>query len=129
MNDNITVLVIDDEIVSRYTIEVLLTHEHYSLVFAEGGAQGLEKIAAVRPDVVLLDVMMPDVNGFEVCRRLRAKPSLEKLPIIMMTVWDDPIARQKCLDAGANCVVYKPVNGEELRETIHQLIAAQMRLN
>jgi CheY-like chemotaxis protein len=114
MTDEITILVVDDEIVSRYTIEALLESDEYTLVFAENGMQGLEKAEAITPDLVLLDVMMPGMNGFEVCRRIRANPRLAKIPVVMVTAWDDPTAKLRCLEMGANEVICKPFNRAEL---------------
>jgi DNA-binding response OmpR family regulator len=86
--------------------------------------QGLEKAETLNPDIIFLDVMMPGINGFEVCRRLRAKPNFIKLPIIMITAWDDPVARQRCLDAGADQVICKPFNRTQLHEHIRQLFTS-----
>jgi CheY-like chemotaxis protein len=125
MNDKITILVIDDEIVSRYTIEATLESEDYTLVSAESGEQALEKIEVIMPDLVLLDVVMPDMNGFEVCRRLRAHPHLANLPIIMVTAWDDPIARTRCLEMGATEVICKPFNHKELNAIVYKFTQSQ----
>ncbi|OQW90694.1 MAG: hypothetical protein BWK79_19100 [Beggiatoa sp. IS2] len=114
----ITILIVDDEIVSRYTMEALLESEEYTLVFAEDGLQGLEKAEAMIPDLILLDVMMPGMNGFEVCRRLRANPRLANLPVVMVTAWDDPTARSRCLEIGANGVICKPFNRADLHKQI-----------
>ncbi|MEZ5673098.1 MAG: response regulator [Thiotrichaceae bacterium] len=92
-----TILIIDDEIVSRYTIEALLESDNYTLVFAENGMQGLEKAQVMQPDLILLDVMMPGMNGFAVCRKLRADARFINTPVIMITAWDDETARQRCL--------------------------------
>ncbi len=121
MTEKITILIIDDEIVSRYTIEALLESENYTLLFAENGKQGLEKAEVMVPDLVLLDVMMPGMNGFEVCRHLRANPQLCLLPVVMVTAWDDPVARQRCLDIGATEVICKPFSRDELHTLINQL--------
>ncbi|MDY6994391.1 MAG: response regulator, partial [Pseudomonadota bacterium] len=72
-------------------------------------------------DLVLLDVMMPGMNGFEVCRRLRTHPRLTQLPVVMVTAWDDPTARSRCLEMGANEVICKPFNRNELHQLVHQL--------
>lgn len=122
MADKITILVVDDEIVSRYTIEALLESEDYTLVFAENGMQGLEKAAAITPDLILLDVMMPGMTGFEVCRRLRATARLAKIPVVMVTAWDDPTARLRCLEAGANEVICKPFNRADLYAQVAHLV-------
>ncbi len=121
VDNKITILIVDDEIVSRYTMEALLESEEYTLVFAEDGLQGLEKAEAMIPDLILLDVMMPGINGFEVCRRIRANPRLANLPVVMVTAWDDPTARSRCLEMGANDVICKPFNRGVLHKQIDKL--------
>lgn len=125
MNNKINILIIDDEVVSRYTMETLLEDDKHNLFFAEDGLQGLEKADTLNPDIVFLDVMMPGINGFEVCRRLRAIPNFLALPIIMITAWDDPVARQRCLEVGANQVICKPFNRNQLHEPIRKLVMHQ----
>jgi CheY-like chemotaxis protein len=128
MSDKIIILVIDDEIISRYTIEALLESEDYTLVFAENGQQGLEKAEAMTPDLILLDVMMPDMNGFEVCRHLRADPRFKDVPVIMVTGWDDPVARSRCLSIGATDIICKPFNRQELHALINKLIKVNAKV-
>jgi len=125
MTDAITILIIDDEMVSRYTIAAILEPNHYTLVFAEDGKQGLEKAKTISPDLVLLDVMMPHMNGFEVCRHLRTYPELVNTPVVMVTAWNDPIARARCLEMGANEVIYKPVDRTELQALVNKLTQSQ----
>lgn len=120
-NDKITILIVDDEIVSRYTMEALLESENHTLVFAENGEQGLQKAETLQPDLVLLDVMMPGMNGFEVCRRLRANPKFQELPVVMVTAWDEPTARTRCLEIGANDVICKPFNRADLHSRVRKL--------
>ncbi len=122
MTDKMTILIVDDEIVSRYTMEALLESEQYTLVFAENGLQGLEKAELLKPDLILLDVMMPGMNGFEVCRRLRTNPRLADLPVVMVTAWDDPTARLRCLEIGATEVICKPFNRSDLHQLVNTLI-------
>lgn len=122
MKNKITILIVDDEIVSRYTLEALLESDDYTLVFAENGIQGLEKAEVMTPDLIFLDVMMPGMNGFEVCRRLRANPRLAHLPVVMVTAWDDPTARLRCLEIGANEVICKPFHSTNLHALVQNLI-------
>jgi len=122
MNKNATILIIDDEVVSRYTIEALLDSDGYTLVFAEDGEEGLEKAAGIIPDLILLDVMMPGITGFEVCRRLRLNNRLKNVPIIMVTAWDDATAKQRCINMGANAVICKPFNYEKLSNQLQYFI-------
>ncbi len=126
MSEKTTILIIDDEIVSRATLEALLETPDYALVLAETGIQGLEKAETLTPDLILLDVMMPGMNGFEVCRRLRAhtNPKLAHVPVMMITAWNDPTARARCLDMGANEVICKPFDRHDLHQRVSNLLQA-----
>lgn len=121
MSENSTILIVDDELVSRYTVEVLLTQEGYNLVFAENGEDALEKAAKSTPDLMLLDVMMPGMDGFEVCRHLRANPRLAELPIVMVTALDDRDSRLRGLEAGADDFMSKPFDRAELRARVRTI--------
>ncbi len=116
-----TVLIVDDEVISRYTVKVLLESENYHLIFAESGKEALEKAQAFMPDVMLLDVMMPEMNGFEVCRHLRTNPRLAELPVVMVTALDDRESRLKGLEVGADDFMSKPFDKAELRARIRTI--------
>lgn len=121
-NDKTTILIVDDEIVSRYTIEALLESDDYTLLFAENGSQAIEKAETMTPDLMLLDVMMPGMNGFAVCRKIRANPRLKELPIVMVTAWDDPTGKQRCIEVGANEVICKPFDRADLHSKVQNLL-------
>jgi two-component system cell cycle response regulator len=113
-----TVLIVDDEAVGRETLQALLIAEGYNLAFASDGAEALAEAAELTPDVVLLDVMMPDMDGFEVCRRLRADPLLAEVPVIMVTALDDRDSCLQGIEAGADDFVTKPFDRVELRARV-----------
>jgi DNA-binding NarL/FixJ family response regulator len=108
------VLIVDDEPVGRQTLEALLHGEALQVVFAENGAEGLAKAQDLLPDLILLDVMMPGLDGFEVCRRIRTIPMLEKTPVILVTALDERAARLAGLEAGADDFISKPFDRVEL---------------
>jgi putative two-component system response regulator len=110
-----TILIVDDEAAGRQTLESILEGQGYKLEMAENGAQALEKARRILPDVILLDIMMPDMDGFEVCRRLRSDPLLAEVPIIILTALDDRKSLLKGLDAGADDYLTKPYDRYELR--------------
>jgi putative two-component system response regulator len=114
MDAKSTILIVDDEPIIRLTLESFLAPLGASLVIAENGEKGLELAEATRPDLVLLDVMMPGMDGFEVCRRIRTSPALAELPVIMITALDDRESRLKGLRAGADDFLNKPFDGVEL---------------
>lgn len=121
MSDKSIILVVDDEIVSRYTVEALLSSEGYNLEFAESGEEALAKATQLVPDLMLLDVMMPGMDGFEVCTRLRANPRLAELPVVMVTALDDRESRLRGLEVGADDFMSKPFDRAELRARIRTI--------
>jgi DNA-binding response OmpR family regulator/anti-sigma regulatory factor (Ser/Thr protein kinase) len=116
------VLVIDDEIMAREAIEALLAAEHCHLEFAVDGPSGLARAEELEPDLILLDLMMPGMDGFEVCRRLRAHPRLAEVPVVIVTALDEPEARLQGLEAGADDFIGKPFNRLELRARLRSIL-------
>ena len=120
-----TILVVDDQIRSRRVIVQLLEPLGFEIVEADDGAEAIRILESKTPDLMLLDVMMPDMNGYEVCRRARAIKHCAEIPIIMTTALDDRQAKLEGLEAGADEFLTKPVDRLELRSRV-QLAA---RLN
>jgi putative two-component system response regulator len=110
-----TVLIVDDEESGRQTLESILESEGYHIEMAENGMQALEKAKILLPDVILLDVMMPGMTGFEVCQRVRNDPLLAEIPIIVLTALDDRESLLTALKAGADDFISKPFDRFELR--------------
>jgi putative two-component system response regulator len=109
------VLIVDDEYVGRETLQSVLEGEGYRLEMAENGWQAIEKAKALLPDVILLDVMMPGMTGFEVCQRIRNDPQVAEIPIIILTALDDRESLLNSLKAGADDFISKPFDRYELR--------------
>lgn len=107
-------LIIDDDAITRETLAGLLSESGYEIKSAASGPVGIEMTSRLNPDVVLLDVMMPVMDGFEVCRLLRKDPKLAEVPIIMITALDDQESRLMGLEAGADDFLSKPFNSVEL---------------
>lgn len=116
------VLLIDDDRVSHEVVAAHLAREGYELSFAEDGTSGLDLAQTSHPDTILLDVMMPGVDGFEVCRRLRASPTLAHIPVILLTALDDRRYVAEGIGAGADEFVSKPVVGSELRARVRSML-------
>lgn len=117
------VLVVDDMIEARTLLRILLSRKgNYDVSEAENGQDALEKIAHQVPDLIVLDYMMPDMNGSEICRRLRAGKPTADVPIIVLTARTDYDTRDKALDAGADAFMNKPLRPLELLETVNMLI-------
>jgi PAS domain S-box-containing protein len=114
-----TILIVDDDPISQKTLRALLsTHGNYELTLASSGPEALELATQLMPDLILLDVMMPGLDGFEVCRRLRDDPLLSEVPIIMITGLDDRESRLQGIEAGADDFIIKPFDPHELQARI-----------
>ncbi len=119
---NSKVLIVDDEPTALATLEAILTGDGYQLEYANSGSAALEKAEQLLPDLILLDVMMPGMNGFEVCRRLRATPKLAEVPIIILTALDDRASRLQGIEAGADDFLIKPVDRQEIRLRVRTIL-------
>ncbi len=117
-----SILIVDDDPIVRESIRSLLDSPDSHLFFSENGPEALKQAAEILPDVILLDVMMPGMDGFEVCRRLRATPALAEIPILMVTALDDRGSRLQGLEAGADDFLSKPVDTLELRTRIRTIV-------
>jgi signal transduction histidine kinase len=121
MNPEITILIVDDEPVSRELLHMVLSRQGYTLISASDGEECLIQAAKYRPDLILLDVMLPGMSGFEVCQRLRADTILAEVPIILITALDDRASRLQGIEAGADDFITKPVDKLELRKRVQTI--------
>lgn len=113
-----TILIVDDEYAGRETLQSVLEGEDYNLITAENGPEAIAKAKALLPDVILLDVMMPGMSGFEVCERIRSDPQVAEVPIIILTAMDDRESLLTALKAGADDFISKPFDRFELRARV-----------
>lgn len=116
------VLIVDDEPSARATLEALLYPEGYNLAFAANGQTALSLVAELEPDVILLDVMMPDTDGFTICQHLKAEKRWQHIPVIIVTALDSKEDLARGLEAGADEFLSKPVNGLELRARVRSML-------
>src|SRR5215470_11533890 len=107
-------------------MEARLSAEYFDVVTALSGGEALAKCEKAECDIVLLDVMMPDMDGFEVCRRLKANPSTHHIPVVMVTALDHPSDRVRGLDAGADDFLTKPVSDVALIARVRSLARLKM---
>jgi two-component system, sensor histidine kinase and response regulator len=117
-----SVLVIDDEPDNFDVIEALLPDRGYKLHYASNGTDAIASLEFLQPDVILLDVMMPGMDGMEVCKRIKTLPQWQPVPIIMVTALTAKEDLARCLKAGADDFISKPVNGLELRSRVHSML-------
>jgi signal transduction histidine kinase len=116
------ILIVDDEPNGFDVIEALLFPEGYQLNYVSNGIKALHRLESDRPDLILLDVMMPEMDGIEVCRRIKSDPDLHHIPTVMVTALNSKEDMARCLDAGADDFVGKPVSGIELRARVKSML-------
>jgi PAS domain S-box-containing protein len=116
-----TILIVDDMPDSRQALQTLLAGQGYALAFAEDGPRGLAMAVELVPDLILLDVMLPGMDGLEVCRRLRATHQLAEVPIVMVTALEDRDTRLQGIIAGADDFITKRLDGTELRARVRTI--------
>lgn len=120
-----TILIVDDDLAGCETLKALLLSQGHNLLVANTGVEGITLATASLPDLILLDVMLPGMDGYEVCQRLRSDPLLAEVPIIMLTALDDRESRLRGIEAGADDFISKPFDRTELRLRVRSI----MRLN
>ncbi|NET45099.1 hybrid sensor histidine kinase/response regulator [Okeania sp. SIO2B3] len=117
-----SILVIDDEPNNFDVIEALLSDQDYELYYAASGEEGIANLETYNPDLILLDVMMPGIDGIEVCRQIKATSVWQAVPIIMITALSAKSDLANCLNAGADDFISKPVNAIELRARVSSML-------
>jgi len=122
------VLVVDDHPYSRVLLSDLLELSGYETHHAEDGIQALAAVSTTKPDLILLDVMMPGLDGYEVCRRLKAQPETRLIPIIMITAKTDHPSQLEAIESGADDFLRRPIDELVLMARVRSLIE-QKRLN
>lgn len=117
-----SVLVVDDEPMARTLLRLMLVRAGFDVVEAEDGFDALDKLKQDAPDVMILDVMMPGMDGFSVCETVRAAPTTSELPIIMLSAKTDLDSVNRGLRLGANKYLTKPISPEELTRQVRDVL-------
>jgi len=116
------ILIADDDPDMRHLLRLILRRRGYQIIEARDGQETLARASEERPDLILLDIMMPRMSGFEVCRRLQADKGTVHIPIIFLTAKSDPVSRHKGLRLGARDFISKMVGPKQLIKQIEQIL-------
>ena len=117
-----TVLCIDDDPLVLHFYRGFLEPHRYRVLTAADGLLGIDMAQREHPDVILLDVMLRGLSGYDICRKLRADPALRDTPIILLTVWDNPNVATTGQEAGATLTLQKPADAETILTAIEQML-------
>ena len=120
-----SILVVDDDSRNRKLLDTLLRADDYAVRCFENGAAALAAIAVERPDAILLDLMMPGMDGFEVVRHLKADPATRSIPVIMITALDDEASRVRLAASGIDSFITKPVDRWQLKACLEKLLVGR----
>ncbi len=123
------VLVVDDILPNVKLLEAKLSCEYYEVITATSGVEALEKVENENPDIVLLDIMMPEMDGFEVCKRIKSNPEKSHIPVIMVTALTDMQDKVRGLEAGADDFLSKPINDIALMARVRSLARLKMAMD
>ncbi|MCB1591751.1 MAG: PleD family two-component system response regulator [Alphaproteobacteria bacterium] len=123
------VLIVDDILPNVKLLEAKLSTEYYEVLTATSGKEALEKVASDNPDIVLLDVMMPGMDGFEVCSIIKGNPETAHIPVVMVTALTDAQDKVRGLEAGADDFLSKPINDTALMARVRSLVRLKMALD
>jgi DNA-binding response OmpR family regulator len=116
------ILVIEDDAIASRLIEYTLGKEGYEVLLAKNGLEGISKAQSEEPDLIILDIMLPGIDGFEVCHRLRSEPQTAHLPILMLSGKAQEIDKATGLKVGADDYVTKPASPRELANRVKALL-------
>jgi twitching motility two-component system response regulator PilH len=117
-----TVLVVEDSVTQRAMITELLKGSGLNVTIASDGVEALEKIEGHSPDLVVLDIVMPRMNGYEVCRQIKANPKTQNIPVVMCSSKGEEFDRYWGMKQGADAYIAKPFQPTELVGTVKQLL-------
>ncbi len=121
--DRKKILLVDDSNTVLLMEKMILSKSPYDLVTASDGQEGFDKAMSEKPDLILLDVVMPKMDGFEVCRRLRARDETRKVPVIMVTTRGELKSVETGYQSGCTDYITKPINGLELLSKVKSYLA------
>lgn len=119
------VLLVDDDRQTRLKLSRNLESEGYTVGVAQGGRQALDMLESESFDLIILDILMPEVDGFTVLSQVKATPALREIPVVVISAVDDPESIEKCRQLGAAEYLIKPVSAEHLNACVSSVLAAK----
>lgn len=122
MKERKKILLVDDTDTILLFLKTLLAGQNFEFLTAKNGAEAVEKARRERPDLVLLDIFMPVMDGIEACRVMKGDPELKDIPVVIVTARSEAENVERCLDAGCDDYVFKPVRKLELLDKINRLL-------
>src|SRR5690242_3552440 len=123
------ILIVDDILPNVKLLEAKLSGEYFDVITAQSGAEAIEKAETLSPDLILLDVMMPVMDGFETCQKLKNNPVTAHIPVVMVTALTDATDRVRGLESGADDFLSKPVNDVALMARVRSLVRLKMTVD
>jgi CheY-like chemotaxis protein len=112
------ILVVDDDASTRTLLELILSSGGHEITLLNDGREALAYLKTNTPDLIVIDVNMPVLDGIEVCSRIKKLPRFKKIPVIVLTSMNDALTRTRAVDAGASEIIYKPLTGKNFLQTI-----------
>ncbi len=122
MKETYTILVVDDEPVNVFLLKKILEIRSYKVLTAGSGKESLQIMKEVIPDLILLDLMMPGINGFEVLAEMKSNPLTQAIPVIIVTALNDSENKKRAIHAGASAYIIKPISPEVILDTVGNII-------
>ena len=123
-----TLLLADDSITIQKVVELTFAETEHSVVAVGNGRDLLARLDQAKPDIILCDVVMPDLNGYEICQRIKSEPATLHIPVVLLTGTFEPFDRDRALAAGCDAIVTKPFEAKELIATVEDLLARSQGL-
>ncbi len=121
------VLVVDDEVNITQILEFSIGAEGFDVITAQNGEEAVEKARREQPDLIILDVMMPKIDGYEACRILKANPLTKNIPVVLLTAKGRDIDKRLGMEVGATDYIVKPFSPNRLIERINQLLSCHKK--
>ncbi|HKO49234.1 MAG TPA: response regulator [Polyangiaceae bacterium] len=121
------ILIVDDEVDNRELLQIVLKWEGFDTGTADGGEQALQSALAEPPDLILVDLLMPGIDGYQLIAELKQNPATQKIPVIMLSAMNDSATRARALSSGANAYLTKPIDRSELCEQVRSILGLEAR--